>query len=74
MFNKLGETKMAAKGFALVAGDKVEVLVGASLLEAIKRAQLANRYAPLERARVAHCTFEYAGMGRVEYVKLGRFV
>ncbi len=74
MFNKFGEAEMATKGFALVAGDKVEVLVGASLIEAMKRAQLANRYAPLHRAKVAHCTFEYAGMGKVEYVKLGRFV
>lgn len=62
------------KGFALVKGAKVEVLVGKTLIEAMAIAQRANRYAPLERVRVAHCNFVYEGRGMVEHVKVGRFV
>ncbi len=62
------------KGFALVKGSKVEVLVGKTLIEAVGIAQRANRFAPLERTRVAHCSFVYVGRGMLEHVKVGRFV
>lgn len=61
-------------GFALVKGSAVQVLVGAELREAMAKAIAANRYAPLERTRVAKVTFVYAGMNKVEDVKVGKIV
>lgn len=62
------------KGFALVVGDKVEVLVGKSLTNSMEIVQRLNRNNPLERAELKHCHFIYAGRGMVEHVKLGRTV
>jgi len=63
-----------AKGYAIVQGSKVAVMVGRTLTEVMAAAQKRNRFAPLERARVAACTFVYKGIGEVEQVKVGRFI
>lgn len=62
------------KGFALVQGDKVEVLVGKTLVDSLEIARRLNRNNPLKRAEIKHCNFIYAGRGMVEYVKVGRSV
>lgn len=61
-------------GYALVKGSNVLVLVATPLREAVERATKANRFAPLERTRVAKVTFVYVGMGQVKDVEVGRFV
>jgi hypothetical protein len=70
MFNK--ESKMS-KGLCIVQGSKVVVYVGRTLREVMGIAQAQNRYAPLERAKVAYCTFCY-DFGSVSNVKVGKFI
>ena len=74
MFNESGCEMARSSGFALVKGSAVLVLTSCTLREAVERATKANRFDPLELTRVAKVTFVYAGMGKVEDVKVGRFV
>ena len=73
MFNTNEVSKMA-KGYALVTGDKVEVMVGKTIRDVAAIQARLNRFAPLTRTKVYEARFEYVSMGRLENVKLGKYV
>lgn len=74
MFNKQREVNKMAKAYALVTGDKVDVLPGATIREVVGVQKERNRFAPLVRAKVYEVRYDVAKNGSVENVKLGKYV
>lgn len=62
------------KGYAIIAGGQVEIQTnGASLLDVMRAASVANRYHG-DHVAVAHCWYVRERDGTIPYYKLGHSV
>lgn len=73
MFNKQREVNKMAKAYALVTGDKVEVLPGATIREVAGLQKERNKFAPIARAKVYEARYENKD-GDITHVRLGKYV
>lgn len=67
------ELKQAALAYALVTGDKVEVLPGATIREVAGLQKERNKFAPIVRAKVYETRYENKD-GGITHVRLGKYV